>query len=281
MILDPLRYPTYDQAAAIDIETGLSTTTNEIYSDTVIENRLQQFKKHRLDELKNTTLMNRVDTKFLLPRTYLRELLDKLQPFYSCLEIDSENIFTYRNQYFDTANLLFYTQHHNGKTNRYKVRQRHYIDTNSRFIEVKHKNNKKRTIKSRVRLSGLNTGKAEQLVQQKVGFSLSDLHVTQVGGYQRIALANKEYRERLTLDINLWYQSPENGSLVELPDIFIAELKQHKINKHSPFFQIMSSSHFHPLRFSKYCIGCALLFGQTLKTNRFKPVLKSIQPMLN
>ena len=50
--------------------------------------------------------------------------------------------------------MTLYHDHHNGKLNRYKVRRRRYIDTDTEFLEVKLKNNKKRTIKSRIKLSG-------------------------------------------------------------------------------------------------------------------------------
>ncbi|MDC2889627.1 hypothetical protein [Psychrosphaera algicola] len=44
----------------------------------------------------------------------------------------------------------------------------------------------------------------------------NDLEIIQRGGYQRIALANEQQAERLTLDFNLWYLSTDGTKRVEL-----------------------------------------------------------------
>lgn len=114
-----------------------------------------------------------------------------------------------------------------------------------------------------------------------MNMSYADLVLSQQGGYQRIALANEASAERLTLDLNLWYQGNENSEKLNFPDFFIAELKQHKRSKHSPFFQLMSKTNNVPVAFSKYCIGCALLKKGLIKTNQFKPILKQIEKLSN
>ncbi|HAG38673.1 MAG TPA: VTC domain-containing protein, partial [Pseudoalteromonas sp.] len=40
---------------------------------------------------------------------------------------------------------------------------------------------------------------------------------------------------------------------------------------------LMSKHHISPASFSKYCIGCALLYPERLKVNRFKPVLACLK----
>ncbi|WP_337944151.1 MULTISPECIES: VTC domain-containing protein [unclassified Pseudoalteromonas] len=66
-------------------------------------------------------------------------------------------------------------------------------------------------------------------------------------------------------------------ALVTAPGFFIAELKQSKKTKRSPFYKLMSKHHISPASFSKYCIGCALLYPERLKVNRFKPVLARLK----
>lgn len=242
---------------------------------------LSQFKSHGLDDLNKAQLMNRVDTKFILPIAFLPELLSQLTHAYSMLEIKGKRVSTYHNQYFDTPHMSLYRDHHNGKLNRYKVRQRHYVDTDTKFLEVKFKNNQKRTIKTRIKLSG-EQGEhnvCAQFIKEQMANSVNNFDVSQQSGYQRIALANEAQAERLTIDFNLWYQNRRGNKQVKLPDFFIAELKQSKKSKRSPFYQLMSTNNIFPTSFSKYCIGCALLYDTSIKTNRFKHTLSRVEKL--
>lgn len=250
----------------------------------LIENALKLFTSHGLNDLNNANLMNRVDSKFVLPISFLPDLLKQLKDDYSVLEINDKRISRYHNQYFDTPDLTLYHNHHNGRLNRYKVRHRHYVDTDTEFLEVKFKNNKKRTIKTRIKLTGEETEHArcttfihEQMQTNVKSLNINGLDVIQQGGYQRIALANEAKAERLTLDFDLWYENRRGNNKVKLPGFFIAELKQQKISKRSPFYQLMSANNIFPTSFSKYCIGCALLYKTSIKSNRFKPILSRIK----
>jgi len=258
---------------------ALSTIPNT--TEQALAHVLNQFKTHGLDDLNNAKLMNRVDSKFILPICFLPDLLSQLTPFYSMLEINKKRVSSYHNQYFDTPSLSLYRDHHNGKLNRYKVRRRHYVDTDTKFLEVKFKNNQKRTIKSRIKLT---ESKGEYLhcsdfIKAQMGESLNNLDISQQSGYQRIALANEAQAERLTLDFDLWYKSRRGNNKVNLPGFFIAELKQNKKSKRSPFYQLMSANNIFPTSFSKYCIGCALIYKSSIKTNRFKQTLSRIEKL--
>jgi len=240
---------------------------------------LNQFNGYGLADLNTANLMDRVDSKFILPISFLPDLLMQLTSFYSVLDINGNRISNYHNQYFDTPDMKFYRDHHNGKLNRYKVRRRRYLDTDTEFLEVKLKNNKKRTIKTRIKLSE-NTDDYNtytQFINEQMNSSANNLTLSQQSGYQRIALANEAQAERLTLDFNLWYQNRKGNEKVSLPGFFIAELKQAKKSKRSPFYQLMSANNIFPTAFSKYCIGCALLYNSSIKTNRFKAVLSQLE----
>lgn len=247
--------------------------------DPELIDRLYELACHQLADLDKANLMDRVDVKFMLPIAFMPSLLKQLHAHYSVLEIEGNRISRYYNQYFDTENMGFYRDHHNGKLNRFKVRQRTYLDTETKFLEVKFKNNQKRTVKSRINCTVQTDLKesCNDFIFQEMGRSFEDLSISQLSGYQRIALANEASAERLTLDFNLWYQLDESDQKVTLPGFFIAELKQHKRSKMSPFFQLMSKNQIFPASFSKYCIGCALLYKSALKTNRFKAVLNQVE----
>ncbi len=254
---------------------------------------LNSFASYQLSDLNNANLMDRVDSKFVLPISFLPELLAQLTNEYRVLDIDRQRCFTYYNQYFDTVDMALYRAHHNGKLNRFKVRRRHYVDTGSEFLEVKLKNNQQRTIKTRIKLSTSTSHASAQhhldeeqatinaFIQQQMHNQAEKLQVSQRGGYRRIALANEQKAERLTLDFDLWYKNSDGTKTVKLPHFFIAELKQFKKSKQSPFYQLMSQQHIFPISFSKYCIGCALLFRSNIKSNRFKPALARIAALSN
>lgn len=263
--------------------TGQEGNTNKPGPERAnIEEALSKFESYGLADLDKANLMNRVDVKFILPISFLSSLLTHLVKDYRVLDINNRRISRYHNEYYDTADFDFYHDHHNGKLNRYKVRQRTYLDTDTRFLEVKFKNNRRRTIKTRINCSkdiGA-TSHRNAFIEQQTGITLNTLKVIQQSGYQRIALANEASAERLTLDFDLWYLSStcdkEREDKIKMPHFFIAELKQQKRSKLSPFFQLMSQNMIFPASFSKYCIGCALLYPNALKTNQFKSTLRQM-----
>ncbi|TCS43781.1 polyphosphate polymerase domain-containing protein [Reinekea marinisedimentorum] len=241
-----------------------------------INSRLSGFAGYGLDDLKKANLMNRVDSKFMFPVSWLPNMLQQLTGHYRVLDINGCRVSTYKNQYLDTPEMKFYFDHHNGKLNRYKVRQRNYTDTQTSFLEVKHKTNQRRTHKTRVCLDNLQGSRQPaDFVSSAVGIDYSKMVVTQHSGYNRIALANEDSAERLTIDFNLWYSSNGQKKL-HLNSLCIAELKQAKSTKNSPFFSLREVPHMTQTGFSKYCIGCALLYGDEIKVNRFKPVLRKL-----
>jgi hypothetical protein len=263
----------------LDEESVLADT--KILPHPSLEAALSLFNSHGLNDLDAANLMNRVDSKFILPLAFLPDLLIQLKSSYTVLEINSNRVSSYHNQYFDTPNMSLYHDHHNGKLNRYKVRRRRYVDTNTEFLEVKLKNNKKRTIKSRIKLSGEENeyARCAQFIDKKMHINVNTLDISQQGGYKRIALANEAQAERLTLDFDLWYQDRRGNNSVKLPGFFIAELKQNKKSKRSLFYQLMSTNNIFPTSFSKYCIGCALLYHSSIKSNQFKATLSHIEKL--
>lgn len=238
---------------------------------------LEEYESHDLSDLKNAELMDRVDTKYLIPINIFEDVLAHLTPYYTALEIQGKRTFVYHNTYFDTPSLDFYHEHHQGKLNRYKVRHRQYVASNKGFLEVKLKNNKGRTIKTRIesRLACID-GDLEKNFLNSINKKFNDLRVSQWGSYERIALANEACGERLTLDMNVRFKSVYDEGEVRFSDFVVAELKQNKHSANSPFVDEMSRLGIRPSKFSKYCIGCSLVMPK-LKSNRFKPVLAAIR----
>ena len=256
----------------------LASPTYQTHPHEHIESILSGFTSYGLTDLDKANLMDRVDVKFVLPTAFLPTLLEQLKNDYRVLDIKGKRISEYHNRYFDTPELDFYNAHHNGKLNRYKVRERTYVDTDTQFLEVKFKNDRKRTIKTRINCHAdkADSMTQEAFLQQEMQTAYDKLEVSQYGGYQRIALANEAAAERLTLDFDLWYSLTKKEQTIKLPHFFIAELKQQKHSKFSPFYQLMSKNNLFPVSFSKYCIGCTMLYPNMLKKNQFNGVLRHI-----
>ncbi len=215
-------------------------------------------------------LMNRTDTKFVFPLTTLIKILPKLVEHYRVLEINGVRLNAYRSLYFDTENFQFYHQHHNGKTNRNKVRFREYIDSGLSFLEVKRKNNKGKTVKKRIKvneiaesLEGSNLDFVNKVIGSKI--PLKPQHWNK---FSRITFVHKRKKERLTIDVNFRFEDI-NSTKKNLGDMVIAEVKQAKRNLSSNFIRIIKEERIHPFRISKYCMATATLFPK-LKKNNFK-----------
>ena len=251
------------------------TGRKPVITNQQITSILLQYQSHGLDDLTNAGLMNRVDTKYLLPVSDLENLLRVLSPFYKVLEIDSSRIFSYRNTYFDTPEFRFYLMHHNGKLNRFKIRHRLYVDSGDLYVELKHKTNKRITQKDRVLVDGGGNSRKRinTLVSRSFDGSRMPLFKSLVCSYTRIALANENNGERVTLDFNLSFADPNQIQSKKNIPVLIAEVKRANRKAASRFIDLMERFRNKPVSFSKYCIGCAQIHAEKIKTNRFKETL--------
>ena len=243
-------------------------------------NNLASFHATTLEDLEIIKLLKRYDTKFIFHGDQLIPIFDYLSQNYEVLEIDNNRSFKYQNLYFDTDDYFFYRQHHNRKLSRYKVRFRRYVDSNKCYFEVKHKNNKRKTIKSRLLLEDKNI--SHELSEQTKEFARDCILINNGDiidkvkpklwiEFERITFANQFNKERLTLDTNLTY-TDSNSLRQKLDNLVIAELKSEKFSLNSQFFQYLKKLKIYPIRFSKYCIGIAIT-EKNIKCNRFKKKL--------
>lgn len=244
------------------------------------ENYLARFHTITLEDLEIIKLLQRCDTKFIFHEDHLIFILDYLSRHYEILEIDNNRLFGYQNLYFDTDDYFFYRQHHNSKLSRYKIRCRRYIESNQCYFEVKQKNNKQKTIKSRLLLEDKDIG--EELSEQSKEFAKNLVSINNEEiidrvkpklwiEFDRITFANLLNRERLTIDTNLTY-SDKISPPKKMDNLVIAELKRDSFSLNSRFFQYLKSLGIHPFRISKYCIGIATIKGN-IRYNRFKKKL--------
>lgn len=246
-----------------------------------IETILQDFKPISLAEMDRVKLMNRTDTKFAFSLEKFTDFLESLNQFYEVLEIANTRTPHYESLYFDDDQFSFFKDHHNGKTNRFKVRIRKYVESEMIFLEVKHKF-KGRTNKNRIPTIGFEenfTSEQMQFLYQQLQ-SESQLVATMWNLFQRITLINKTLNERLTFDynINFHHQNKERN----FNNLVIAELKQEDLDRNSPFYVLMKKLQIRPYRLSKYCLGSMEIYGENqLKFNRFKKKLLHLKKIEN
>ncbi len=163
--------------------------------------------------------------------------------------------------------------------NRYKVRSREYVDSQLAFLEVKHKTNKGRTIKSRMQTPGL----ADEIGTETAAFLHNTLPFDPAQlvprlwvAYDRITLVSQLRQERVTIDLNLSFSWADET--VNLPQLVIVEVKQDGFSTQSEMIRRLRQNQVRPLGLSKYCLGVSLIYPQ-IKHNNFKSKLRLVEKL--
>lgn len=229
-------------------------------------------------------LMNRTDTKFVTNIATLRKLLKLAVWQYRAQEIDGKRLARYYTMYFDTPDMQMYTCHHSGHANRQKLRIRSYVDSELNFLEVKTKNNHKRTRKKRTTMFDFdplaparniafdshddNFKEYDSFLRENLWYKPEIMEEAIENRFNRITLVNNNKTERLTIDTDLCFHNIHTGNDCSLPELAIIELKRDGLVP-SPILSLLNELRIKPLGFSKYCIGTALT-NPDIRQNRFK-----------
>lgn len=227
-----------------------------------------------LSKMASVALQNRTDTKYVLSVDTLRQIMPQLADDYSTLDVNGQRLSGYRTLYFDTPQFALYHRHHTGALDRYKVRSREYVESDLAFLEVKHKTNKGRTIKERVRTPELAAsiyGKTAVFLEDTYPYDAALLQPKLWVEYSRITLVSHHRQERVTIDLNLSYTWGEQT--ISLPHIAIVEVKQDGYSRQSDIERQLHLHHVRSTGFSKYCVGISLIYPK-LKHNNFKSKLR-------
>jgi hypothetical protein len=230
-----------------------------------------------LAEMDSVALLNRIDTKFVFSTTQLIEILHELRYDYRILTINNQRIHHYRTVYYDTPGFDLYTRAVTERADVFKVRSRVYLDTHEAFLEIKHKNAKKRTDKCRIAIpenSRQLSDCAFDFMQSVLPFSGKSLEPKLGNMFKRITLVNKQSNERVTIDIDLSFSNGRKD--LNLEDITVAEVKQDQYSVRSAFMQEMRNLGIRASGFSKYCFGVSQLHSH-VKWNSQKERLLMIE----
>jgi hypothetical protein len=146
----------------------------------------------------------------------------------------------YDTVYFDTQDFYYYYVHQTGRLPRTKVRIRTYLETGQSFLEIKVKNNHKKTSKVRIPIETaeiLADKKSRKFLKQKIERYKDIVPVIEVI-YSRTTLVNKDFSERLTIDTGLKFKAGDRDS--DFSNLCIIELKQ--INHRSLLLEIVCAN---------------------------------------
>jgi hypothetical protein len=231
----------------------------------------------RLEEMDSVSLQNRIDKKYILHIDQLPRVLEQIIDSYMVLEINNSRLFSYKTIYFDTPDYQFYKDHHNGLTNRIKVRCRQYVESGTTFFEIKRKYQGYRTDKYRANISDLlydlQTDQYDEIKSRYKKHQIDHLGITLHNFFQRATLVSKKLTERVTIDFNLQFSNGGRDAVVD--DIVIIEVKQSKNDERSAIVQALKKERIYSSSISKYTYGL-MLVGNGVKYNAFKNLLYKV-----
>ncbi len=243
-----------------------------------IRDCIYSFETVSLKQLDSVELQNRIDTKYILTKHELFQLLEGIKAEQYALEIDNNRIFNYQTVYFDTEDFQFYKDHHNGFINRVKVRSREYLESNLCFYEIKRKLYGTRTDKQRKKIPAIYYAVPPEdykLIEYK-RLRQKPIEKKVTNYFKRLTLTNKRFTERITIDLEIQFDNGINK--IALPNLAVVEVKQGKTDVFSNTIQVLKKLRIHETSFSKYAIGVALL-EKNVKHNNFKPILLKLNKL--
>jgi hypothetical protein len=239
----------------------------------MIESALAALPAASSELLSRRELLRRTDTKFVVDRSALERLIDELADEYAVLRAGDQSIATYKNLYFDTADLQCFHDHRRGRRIRRKVRIRHYPDRSLSFLEVKIKRGDLVTDKRRRQIDyGTEALDGDQLAFLTKHAPALDLAPALRIDYRRIAVVHLHEEERLTIDLDLVAEYEGRRNAFE--GAVIVELKRPPHSRAStPALRALAR--FRASAFSKYCAAMIRLRPE-VRHNRLLPTLRGI-----
>lgn len=255
-----------------------------------MQNVVATYRPITLEEMSGIKLMNRIDTKFVTTVPMLLRLLEMARDQYRVQETGGLRLIPYHTVYFDTEALDMYCTHHSGALPRQKVRVRSYVASDLHFLEVKTKNNHRRTKKKRIEVAGALAGRdfgamdfraqdVAQFMQQRCRKNADSLRPVLENTFNRITLVNNDRTERLTIDTSLKFHNVVSGKDRDLTGLAIVELKRDGMCP-SPILEMLRQLRIRPQGFSKCCMGIAFT-DPAARTNRFKMRMRLVEKLLN
>lgn len=258
----------------------------------IFESQLQNFKFCSLDEMDAVKLMDRKDSKYLLSDSERDRVIEFLRGEHHILRVQDKIAQCYNTLYLDGPQHSFFLDHSNSRPRRQKVRIRQYQNSQSAFLEVKHKRTEIGTSKVRQPWTNLfpstsaeerqwNLSDSDRIFLESQGVhnkvELTELRPTMWTNFSRITFVNFAQGMRITLDLDLQI-GPNLDQLKSIQGLSILEIKKPKGQAPAPIFQKLREMGKTPMSWSKYCMACAYLIPG-LKTNKFREQMRKLNKL--
>lgn len=219
-----------------------------------------------LDDLNTVAeLQTRTDRKYVLDASIVDDMLDDLGDELLVLEIDGGRTFEYSSVYFDTVDFDLYRAAATGRRRRFKVRTRTYRDSGRSMLEVKTKDGRGRTVKSRLDYDSDDTRRLTDdgldfIDEVLAGSSIDvdgalDLRPVLTTEYRRSTLVHAASATRATIDSDLVCIDAA-GRSVELDGVIVESKSD---SSAGPIDRWLWSHRHRPVKMSKYGTGLAAL----------------------
>ena len=190
-----------------------------------------------LGALDAVQLMRRFDTKYVVPESWLPQLVEAMAQHAHVLSVAGDVECRYDNLYFELPGDQFLQDHLRGKARRMKIRKRRYASNDMTFLEVKQRLPGGRTSKERMETS---TGVSPVLSAEELAFldqrmhSPHELTARLSGGFSRTTFVDFARNERVTVDRILNAQLLGDSDAPLLQGLAIIEIKQPRPDRYSP-----------------------------------------------
>jgi hypothetical protein len=256
-----------------------------------INGALEPFRRTSLDAMSELALLRRFDSKFVVPESWIPQILSGLQGSCSLLEVEGQTSTHYENLYFEWPEDGCLVDHLRGKGHRYKIRARSYSSSGVAFLEVKERMHNGRTVKHRVQ-------RAEAVVDAALSAAEraflkaalphdKALTPALTSSFERITLADFERGERVTIDRQLKFEDAA-GRQSDLCSLAVIELKQPRKTRNTPLHDVLKawpSQERHGIlgrstRVSKYTVA-RLMCNPYLRRRTYGTTLRNLERALH
>jgi hypothetical protein len=243
---------------------------------------LARFPPASLALLQARALLQRSDTKFLLPTAVLPALLHGLSAHYAVLSEPSALGAPYRTLYFDTAERRFFHDHRRGRRLRHKLRIRTYAERRLTFLEIKSRRSSALTDKARIELPYDQVhldGRCAALIRERCQLDGAQLRPQLWIDYRRLTLIGLEREERCTFDFSLSVSNVEHTrSTAAFDGLAFLELKQPEPDPSSPMMRALRALQQRPRSISKYLVAVCELHPRE-RANLLRPTLRALHEL--
>jgi len=227
------------------------------------------------DVLAVADLQTRTDRKYVVEPEVFALLVEQLGAGLGVLEIAGVRSFRYESVYFDTPALDSYLGAAHGRRRRFKVRTRSYLDSGDCMLEVKTRNGRGETVKTRMPYdirrrttidpAGLDFVRSHAALP--AGATLAPVLTT---AYARATLVDLATGSRLTCDSGVECSSPAGASVSLEPELLV-ETKSAGAPTAADRF--LWRAGVRPVAVSKFCVGMAAL-DASLPANQWSRILR-------